>query len=37
MPFFSRDKLRLHYLDEGQEASGNPDSALLFLHEFDQI
>ena len=34
MPFFSRDKLRLHYLDEGQEASGNPDSALLFLHEF---
>ncbi|MDC1135889.1 alpha/beta hydrolase [Alphaproteobacteria bacterium] len=34
MPFFSRDKMRLHYLDEGKEASGNPDSALLFLHEF---
>ena len=34
MAYFKRDGVQLHYIDEGQEASGSSDSALLFLHEF---
>jgi len=34
MPYFNRDGVSLHYLDEGCEPEGQEDRAILFLHEF---